>query len=266
MITRIASASDPVLESYRHLGEPRWLAARGLFVAEGRLLLDRLVETRFAPIDSVLVSPAAFDALGATLRALDAPVLVAPQALLERVTGFDFHRGCLAIAHRPEAATLARLLQERILLALEGVGNPDNVGGLFRTAAALGAGGVLIDARTGDPLYRKALRTSMGAAFRLPFARVESMACSVRELKAAGMTALALTPSASATPLEDVLTSMSSGARLAVLVGSEGEGLRPETLAEADAAARIPIEPQVDSLNVVVAAGIALSRIRAVSS
>jgi tRNA G18 (ribose-2'-O)-methylase SpoU len=266
VIHRIESASDSALETYRHVGDPRWLAARGLFVCEGRLLLERLVATGFAAIDSVLVSPAAFDALAVPLQGSAAPVLVAPQTILEEVTGFNFHRGCLAIALRPETATLEQVLGARVVLALEGVGNPDNVGGLFRTAAALGAGGVLIDGRTGDPLYRKALRTSMGATFRLPFARVASMAGAVRELRARGVVTIAMTPRAGAAPLDDVVSRAPAGTQIVVLVGSEGGGLSDDVLAAADVAARIPIEREVDSLNVVVAAGIALSRMRAIRS
>jgi tRNA G18 (ribose-2'-O)-methylase SpoU len=146
------------------------------------------------------------------------------------------------------------------LLALEGVGNPDNVGGLFRVALALGAGGVLLDPTSADPLYRKAIRTSMAASLRVPFARVEPWPSALDELKSRGFQVVALTPDPDATSIADYVVRPDS--RLVLLLGSEGPGLENETMRYADVRLRIPIDPRADSLNVVVAAGIALNALR----
>ena len=143
------------------------------------------------------------------------------------------------------------------MLALEGVGNPDNVGGLFRVAAAFGVDGLLLDPTTADPYYRKAVRTSMGAVLRLPFARAASWPDAVQRCRAARIRVIALTPDPDAADVR--AASREAGERVMLMVGAEGPGLAPDTLAAADVRVRIPIDPQVDSLNVIVAAGIALS-------
>ena len=172
MIARIESADDPRLDPYRHVGDPDWVRAHGLFVAEGRLVVERVIELGRFEIQSILLNRAAHAAMGSRCVTLEAPVLVCDDpALLTTITGYNFHRGCLALVRRPASSDPADLATCRRVLALEGVGNPDNVGGLFRTAAALGVDGVLLNATSADPLYRKAIRTSMGAAFAMPFAR-----------------------------------------------------------------------------------------------
>jgi tRNA G18 (ribose-2'-O)-methylase SpoU len=250
------------LETYRMVGDPAALERGGLFVAEGRLTVERLLEDGRFEVESVAVTPAAADALAAVLaRHSDVPVHICEPSVLEAITGFDFHRGCLALARRPAAPRpLLEFAAASRLLALEGVGNPDNVGGLFRVALALGAGGVLLDGASGDPLYRKAIRTSMAASLRVPFTRVEPFPLALDELKARGFQVVALTPDPSATALDDY--HVDSGARLVLLLGSEGPGLLPETMGYADVRLRIPIDARADSLNVVVAAGIALASLR----
>jgi tRNA G18 (ribose-2'-O)-methylase SpoU len=261
MINWIASSDDPRLDLYRRVGDPEWLRANDLFVAEGRLIVDRLIALDSFLIRSILVNRAAHDALLQRLSAVDAQVYVCDDATLAGITGFNFHRGCLALVSRPPAEPADRLLGARRLLALEGVANPDNVGGLFRTAAAFGAGGVLLNATAGDPLYRKAIRTSMGAALRLPFARVEDWLGTLERFRQAGFRIVALTPQEDAMPIGEFQQHADPGVRLLLLVGAEGPGLRDDTLGRADARVRIPIDSTVDSLNVVVAAGIALQRL-----
>lgn len=261
MIGWIASPDDPRLDPYRHVGDPEWLRQHDLFVAEGRLIVDRLIALDSFPIRSILVNRAAHDALLERLSSVDAEVYVCDDATLIGITGFNFHRGCLALANRPPARSLDRLLNARCVLALEGVGNPDNVGGLFRIAAAFGAGGVLLNATAGDPLYRKAIRTSMGAALRLPFARVDDWLGTLERFREAGFRVVALTPQEDAMPIADFQGSRDAVSRLVLLVGAEGPGLGDDTLGRADARVRIPIDSAVDSLNVVVAAGIALQRL-----
>jgi tRNA G18 (ribose-2'-O)-methylase SpoU len=259
MPDRIGTAEDPRLDPYRHVGDPAWLGAQGLFVAEGRLVVQRLLEqARFAPL-SILVTPAAFEALGDRLAAAPCDVYVCDQQVVNRITGFNFHRGCLALAQRPVSCALETLLAGRLLLGLEGVGNPDNVGGLFRTASAFGVDGIVLDRTSGDPLYRKAVRTSMGAVLRIPFGPVDEWPASAALLRRAGFTIAALTPSPSATPIAAFASRRAADSRLIVLAGSEGAGLSAATLAVSDVHVRIPIAANVDSLNVVVAVGIALA-------
>ncbi len=188
-------------------------------------------------------------------------VLVVPPAWMEGLTGFNMHRGCLAVGERgtPHAwRDLAR--SARRLLVLEGVGNPDNVGGLFRTARAFGVDAVLVGPGTGDPLYRKAIRVSCGAALVVPHADATPWPDVLRALVDDGVTVWALTPASDATPL-DVAVSRGVPQRLALLVGAEGPGLTDLSLAQASERIRIPIAPEADSLNVTVAAGIALAAV-----
>ena len=258
MIHEVDAPEDARIAPYARVGDHAWLTARGLFVAEGRLILERLLDAGGYTLHSVLVTPAALAALRRRLELLESDVYVAPQPVLNTVTGFNFHRGCLALAYRRPAATLDQLASAHRLLLAEGVGNPDNVGGLFRAAAALGCEGLVIDARTADPFYRKALRTSMGAALRVPFTRVDDLTMAVQALRARGFRSVALTPEASASALHDAANRIGAGTRIALLVGAEGAGLSEGALAAADERVRIPMASGVDSLNVVVAAAIAL--------
>jgi tRNA G18 (ribose-2'-O)-methylase SpoU len=255
VITPISSLDDPRLSAYTRVADPAWLRGRGLFVAEGRLVVRRLIaDGRFA-VDSVLVTPAALSALEDLLGGTsDLSVYVCSQEQLNALAGFNFHRGCLALGRRPPRLDVRSLAGADLLIGLEAVGNPDNVGGIFRSALAFGAGGVLLDARSADPLYRKAIRTSMGAALRLPFAVVEDWGSAIERLREIGFRVAALTPAEDASDI----TSMPASERLLLLFGSEGEGLSAGVQERADARLRIPIDPRSDSLNVAVAAGIAL--------
>jgi tRNA G18 (ribose-2'-O)-methylase SpoU len=260
LIARIEYEADSRLESYRHVGDPRWLAANDLFVVEGRLVVERLIASRVFTIESVLVTPAAHRALEPHVSG-DLTVYLASQSVVNGVTGFNFHRGCLALAKRPQAFDLSAVAEARRLVVLEGVSNPDNVGGVFRSAAALGADGVMLDPASGDPLYRKSIRTSMGAVLRLPFVRLSSWPEGMAVLRQMGYIVVALTPAGTHT-IDAFAGALAPGARVAVLAGAEGTGLTEKALAEADATVRIPIDPQSDSLNVVVAVSIALQRMK----
>jgi tRNA G18 (ribose-2'-O)-methylase SpoU len=260
VIQHVTRADDPRIADFADVGDHDRLRARGLFVAEGRLVVRRLIESPTFPIESVAVTPAALSQLDEVLVGGRFPVRVCPPELLRQVTGFNFHRGCLALARRPaEQPPIARLAGARRLLALEGIGNPDNIGGLFRVAAALDAGGVLLGPGCADPFYRKSIRTSMGAVLRVPFANAASWTDDLNRLRAAGMLIVALTPAVRATPLRELAATLDAGARLALMFGAEGPGLTEEALRAADLLARIPMAPGVDALNVAVAAGIALA-------
>lgn len=253
MIRWIDRADDPALDPYRHVGDPAWLRQHDLFVAEGRLVVERLLDLPRYAVQSILLSRAAHDGLAARLTSVAVDVFVSSDPGLAAITGFNFHRGCLALARRPAPLPPSGLLDASRLLGIEGVGNPDNVGGLFRAAAAFGVDGVLLDGTAGDPLYRKAIRVSMGASLRLPFARVPDWPAGLRPFRDEGFTLVALTPRAGV----PAVSAMPAG-RALLLVGAEGSGLRDETLDGADVRLRIPIGEAVDSLNVVVAAAIAL--------
>jgi tRNA G18 (ribose-2'-O)-methylase SpoU len=265
MPIEIVSPDDPRIADYARVGEPRWIEERGLFVAEGRLVVSRLVADGQFALKSILVTPAALAALADLRERIDAPVYVCDQATLNGVTGFNFHRGCVALARRGEVRPIATLLGARTLVALERVGNPDNVGGIFRSALALGAGGVLLDPASGDPLYRKAIRTSMGAALRLPFARAGQWPDALAQVRDAGFTIVALTPGEGGRDIYDVARAIGTR-RLALVAGHEGEGLSDAALAASDLRCRIPIDPASDSLNVSVAVGIALAILAPFSS
>lgn len=261
MFVRIEQASDPRLAPFRDLGNPASLEAAGLFVAEGRIVVQRLIEDAKFPVVAMLVTPAARDALAAALSGVSAPVYVCAQRTVNAITGFNFHRGCLALAERrPSTTTLDAFAAASRLLALEGVGNPDNIGGLFRTASAFAADGLLLDAASGDPFYRKAIRTSMAATLRIPFVRTSDLPSALATLRSKGFRVVALTPSASAQSIDDLAEPRRD--RLVLMLGSEGAGLTPGTMDLADIRARIPIDSRADSLNVVVAAAIALHALR----
>lgn len=249
------------IDAYRLVGDPAALERAGLFVVEGRLIVERLLLDGAFRIHSVVVTPPAAQALAPVFaQRPDVPVQVCEPRELESVTGFDFHRGCLALAWRPPPiASLERFVLAKRLLAIESVGNPDNVGGLFRTAFALGADGVLLDRATGDPLYRKAIRTSMGATLRLAFTRLAAWPDDLQTLRSRGFRVLALTPNPEAVALDDV--EVTAADPVIVVVGSEGCGLTTGALTQSDLQVRIPVDPRADSLNVVVAAGIALNRL-----
>jgi tRNA G18 (ribose-2'-O)-methylase SpoU len=257
----IARFDDPRVADYARVGDAGWLREQGLFVAEGRLVVRRLLEDGRFDVASVLVTPAARAALADLLDDDPAcPVYVAAQDDLNALAGFNFHRGCLALAHRPPGAAIDALVGARLLVAAEEVGNPDNVGGIFRSALAFGAGGVVLDSRSADPLYRKAIRTSMGASLRLPFAQVEQWPSALGRLRESGYRVLAFTPSEDAATLEGL--DVNRQEKVVLLFGSEGEGLSAAAMEAAHQRVRIAIDPRSDSLNVAVAAGIALHHFR----
>ena len=255
---RIGDLDDPRLDDYRIIGSPAQLVGRGVLVVEGRRVLRRIIELPRYRLRSILVTTTAFDAL-ADLQSLIAaiPTYVVSQPVMSEVVGFEIHRGCLALAERPPLQTLSAvdLTTSRRIVVMEGVNNPDNVGGIFRSAAAFGADYVVLGPHCGDPLYRKAIRTSMGASLQVPFLAAGAWPRALEDLRASGFRVLALTPAAEALPLGDFDRSWP---QIALVVGSEGEGLSAAALATAEARVRIPMTGPAESLNVTVAASIAL--------
>ena len=258
---RIASVADPRVADYRSVRDGELLRQRGLFIVEGRDNLRRLVrESRHRP-RSLFISEPAAEALGDLLGELaaDVPVFVASRAVLSDVVGFDIHRGCLAACERPAPVPATSLLAASdatsLIVVLERLANPDNVGVVFRNAQAFGADAVLLCPRCCDPFYRKAIRVSMGGSLCVPSARLASWPGALGELRAAGYCLVALHPGDRSEPL-DAATRLPR--RVALLLGSEGAGLSEAALAAADRRLRIAMQPGFDSVNVATASGIAL--------
>ena len=258
-VERIHRADDPRVAAFRDVRDGELLRARGKFMAEGRLIVRRVVEDRRFSVQSILVNEAALADLAAVVQgtALEIPIYVCGAEELRGISGYDVHRGCLALVERPLETPVDDLLAAGSLVILEGVTNADNVGGVFRNAAAFGVGGVLLSPTCCDPLYRKAIRTSMAASLRVPFARIEEWPAALARVRAAGFTIVALTPREPSETL-DVFAARASGSRIALVAGTEGAGLTPAVEAAADYRVRIPISSEVDSLNLAVAVGIAL--------
>ena len=258
-VVKVDSADDGRLAGYRAVSDPELARSRGLFVAEGRRVVRRLLETPAAMPESLLVTEAARRSLADVIDVRpELTVYEVPQPVMDALTGFNIHRGCLALAARPTPPTWEDLSTRTArLVVLEGVGDADNVGSVFRCAAAFGAGGVLLGPACADPLYRKAIRTSMAATLSVPFALAEPWPDVLAALQFRGWHVVGLTPSANRPPLWEA----AAGARhrrTALVVGHEGDGLTTAALGACSVLARIPMARGVDSLNVGVAVGVAL--------
>ena len=259
----IDDPQDPRIEPYRDIRERDLVGRQGLFVAEGEVVLRHLVGAgRFRPV-SVLIDSKRLERLAPMLAQLpdEVPVFHAPQEILSRIAGFALHRGILGLGRRAEAGGAEQLLAGSgpgaLVLVLYGIANHDNLGAIFRNAAAFGAGAVILDAHCCDPLYRKALRVSVGAALTVPFARLAPGEDALALLARHGFEAIALTP-AGATRLSDLRRSP----RMAVLLGPEGPGLAPEVIARSRGVG-IPMARGFDSLNVATTSGIVLHHLTA---
>ena len=259
MIERIDHLDDPRLDDYRNVPDPELIERRGVFVAEGRLVVRRLLTAARMKTRSVMLTDAARASMQDVLDARpDVPVYLVPPPFMQAITGFNIHRGCLAIGERPAAChwrTLAR--GARRLVILERVGNADNVGAVFRNAAAFGVDAVLLERTSADPLYRKAIRTSMGAALSIPFARIDPWPDALRLLRDDAVRVVGLTPAEGTPTLAETIDSFKDR-RVAFVVGHEGEGLTREAMDACDLLVRIPMATDVDSLNVATASAIAL--------
>jgi tRNA G18 (ribose-2'-O)-methylase SpoU len=269
----IQSLSDPRLAPYANLRDAELAqradpldaqAHQGLFIAEGELVLRRLIASPFA-VHSVLTTPAQVERLRDALGRLppQTPVFLAEQPVLNDIVGFNMHRGVLGIGRRGPALPLDRLLaRPGPVVILEDLVNHDNLGGIFRNAAALGGPGVWIalSPRCADPLYRKSIRVSMGTALCVPFARLDSWPGGLRTIREAGFDIWGLTPSSQAQSIGEACR-MAPDSRIALVLGSEGPGLTSATLDACSRLVCIPMrkaDAEVDSLNVAMSLGIAL--------
>jgi tRNA G18 (ribose-2'-O)-methylase SpoU len=257
---------DARLAAYRGVRDPELVRRSARFIAEGRQVVRTLLTDSVLRAESVLIDDTAWPTFASDLEAAGAlDVFRVPTGALREVPGWKFHQGCLAVGVRPDALSVDALLsaagEPSLIVALDAVSNPDNVGAIFRSASALGAGGVVLGPTCVSPLYRKALRSSMGAALRIPFSHGPLWQEGLAALKAHGYTLLALTPGEGAASLEVVVAGLEPQGRYALLLGAEGHGLGATSLETCDQRIVIPMEAGVDSLNVAAAAAVALYRI-----
>jgi len=284
-IVVVEDPSDPRLADYARLTDVRLRTAlepaHGLFVAEGDKVIRRAAAAGYQ-VRSMLVTRDKLAGLADLASACPGPVYLVSDQAAEQVTGYRVHRGALASMARRALPTVTGLLSgaplaadvsgaplaaelsggqpgwPRRIVILEDLVDHGNVGGIFRCAAALGVDAVILSPRCADPLYRRAVKVSMGAVFAIPYARMSDWRGGLAEIRSAGFTLLALTPDQSAVPLDK----LAPAGRVALLLGTEGDGLSSRWLTEADAAVCIPMNAHamtmgVDSLNVVAAAAIA---------
>ena len=255
---RIDDPADPRVAAYLSIRERDLAGRHGRFIAEGKVVLNVLFAARRFVPESVLVLENRLAGLAETLRdaPADMPVYCASQQVMDAIAGFHIHRGILAVGRKREADDFARLIDglppRALVVVLVGLSNHDNVGSIFRNAAAFGAHAVLLDAGCCDPLYRKAIRVSVGAVLKVPFAIAPDAAALVGALGRSGFDQFALSPSGS-TDLRDTARSP----RVALYLGTEGEGL-PSDLMDRIRTMRIAMAPNFDSLNVAAASAIAL--------
>jgi tRNA G18 (ribose-2'-O)-methylase SpoU len=257
-IIRIDDPADPRVAPYLSIRERDLAGRQGRFIAEGKVVLNVLFSAARFEAESALVLENRLRGLEDTLRLAPAsmPVYTASQAVMDAIAGFHIHRGILAIGRKRVADTpealIASLPEHALAVVLVGLSNHDNVGAIFRNAAAFGADAVLLDETCCDPLYRKAIRVSVGAALKVPFAVAADAGSLVALLDAAGFSQVALSPSGAAD-----IRSASRPDRLALYLGTEGDGL-PDGLLSRLKTVRIAMAEGFDSLNVAAASAIAL--------
>lgn len=258
-VIHIDRPADPRIAGFRDIRERDLTGRQGLFVAEGEVVLNVLLspQSRCRPV-ALLLDQKRAEGLADLIACVPqgAPVYVAPQPILDAIAGFHLHRGILALGRKPERSSLPEVLEplgpDVVVVAVCGVGNHDNMGGLFRNAAAFGAGAVLLDQTCCDPFYRKAIRVSVGAVLRTPMVTGLKPGDMIDCLVKAGFALMALTPGAE-TPLHRI----PRGGRVALVLGPEGPGLPSDVIARCRPVG-IPMSGGFDSLNVSVASGIAL--------
>lgn len=264
MTIPITDPADPRVSAYESVRERDLAGRHGMFIAEGEVVLRLLLGRPSSALESVFLSETRHRLMAAALRGLgpDIPVYVASEAVMSRVVGFPIHRGVLAVGRRGPGRSTRELLAgcsaNALVVGLIGIANHDNVGGVFRNAAAFGAEAVLLDRTCCDPLYRKAIRVSVGASLLVPFAQGGPADALVTDLACCDFEIVSLTPGGSL-----ALQHVQRRGRTALLLGAEGAGLPPAVLARTRGV-RIPMAAGFDSLNVATASGIALHHLAAV--
>ncbi|MEE2033211.1 TrmH family RNA methyltransferase [Rhodococcus chondri] len=253
----IDDPADPRLDDFRDLNSsdrrPDLPGGKGLVIAEGVLVVQRMLDSRFVPV-GLLGVDRRLGELADDLRDVDVTFYRTDADVMAEVIGFHLNRGVLAAAHRPVPLELDDVLEKASTVAvLEGVNDHENIGSMFRNAAGLGVDAVVFGKGCADPLYRRAVRVSMGHVLRVPFAQVERWPHDLDRLRERGFQLISLTPDPQAIPLAEAMT----GEKVALLLGAEGPGLTEHAMRATDVRARIPMAPGTDSLNVATAAAMA---------
>lgn len=262
-ILEVSDAQDRRLRDYVDLRDVHLRklleTERGIFLAEGEKVIRRAIESGNTP-RSFLMSPRWVETLADVLEVTEAPCFVLNDGAIESLTGFHVHRGALASLERPALPEPATVLAgAKRIVVVEDLMDHTNVGAIFRSVAALGFDAILLSPRCADPLYRRAIKVSMGSVFWLPYARIEDWYGAPELLKAAGFTTYAMTLSDDSIPLDEVPKGVD---KLALIVGSEGHGLSERWAAGADFRVKIPMAPEIDSLNVAASVAVACWELR----
>ena len=289
MIIELAHADlreDPRLTDYTRLKDVKLRSRiepeRGLYMAESATVIERAIAAGHRP-RSFLVSARWLPTLRPLIAAAtgsfeggEVPVFVAPEEVLERMTGFHLHRGALAAMQRPELPSVMQLLTSaqppqptRRVVVLENLVDHTNVGAAFRSAAALGIDAVLVTPSCADPLYRRSVRVSMGTVFQVPWTRLDSWPGDIALLRDAGFTVASLALCEDSMSLDDFASLPAlrgPDARLAIVMGTEGDGLGKRTIAASDYTVKIPMDHGVDSLNVAAASAVVFWATRGVGA
>ncbi len=260
----ITDPADPRVAAYTSIREKDLTSGHGgRFIVEGKVTLETLLTRSRFRVESLFLAGSRLEPLAALLENVpaDVPVYAAPQDVMDQVAGFPMHRGVLACGLKGSIPLPGEFLAQDEprsgpLLLLSDISNHDNTGACFRNAAAFGAGGVLLDERCCDPLYRKAIRVSSGASLFLPYAQGGTGLDMVNAVLNAGYTVWAMTPRADAAPMP----SLPVPDKLAILLGAEGPGL-PDDIIAAATPVRIPMSAGFDSINVATAGAIALAHV-----
>ena len=263
-VERISDFSDPRLADYRNLTDVTLrLSAEtsgGLYIAESAKVIGTAIAAGHRP-RSVLMLEQWLPNLEPVLAEFDLPVFVGDSALLESLTGFRMHRGAIASMHRPELPSVAEVLRDaRRVVVLEDIVDHTNVGAIFRAVAGLGADAVLVTPRCADPLYRRSVRVSMGTVLQLPWTRLDGWPDGAAQLRSAGFHIAALALADHAVTLDAFAADPPE--RIALVLGTEGDGLSAPALAVADTVVTIPMIRGIDSLNVASASAVALWALR----
>ena len=259
-VVDVTDPADPRLDDFRDLNSvdrrPDLPSGKGLVIAEGVLVVQRMLASRFTP-RALLGTDRRLAELGADLHGVSAPYYRVEADVMAEAVGFHLNRGVLASASRAAELSVAQVLEgARTIAVLEGVNDHENLGSIFRNAAGLGVDAVVFGSGCADPLYRRAVRVSMGHALLVPFARAARWPADLHVLRDAGFRLLAMTPDEGAPRLADAMDGLADG-KVAILVGAEGPGLQEHTMRASDVRVRIPMARGTDSLNVATAAALA---------
>ena len=258
-LVAISDLADPRLADYAHLTDVALKKSggeHGLYLAESLLVLQRALRAGHVPRSILALGTSVEEALSAVAD-FDVPVFAGPPELLEQLTGYLLHRGLIASMHRPALPSVSGLLAtSRRVVILENVVDPTNVGAIFRSVAAIGADAVLVTPRCSDPFYRRAIRVSLGTVLQVPWTRTDNWPTLRAELVEANFHVAALALTEDAVDLRSFAATAPE--RVALVLGTEGEGLTSEAIAAADTVVQVPMRHGIDSLNVAAAAAVAM--------